>query len=40
VTPEHCKCAAAAGKYKEPLGYFPEVCTHNGAKVVYGAHGG
>jgi len=36
--PEHYKCIT--GKVKEPVGYFEQVCTHGGAKIEYGHHGG
>jgi len=38
TSPEHYKCTT--GKFKEPSGYFPQLCTHNGAKIEYGAQGG
>jgi hypothetical protein len=40
TVPEHFKCVSGGAKYKEPLGYFAEKCTHNGSVIVYGMQGG
>jgi hypothetical protein len=37
-TPDHYKCKL--GKFKEPAGYVPTVCTHGSKKVEYGGQGG
>jgi hypothetical protein len=38
TVPEHYKCTT--GKFKEPVGFVPQVCTHKGAKIEYGGQGG
>jgi hypothetical protein len=36
--PEHFKCTN--GKFKVPIGYVPQVCTHHATKIEYAGQGG
>ena len=38
TTPEHFKCVN--GKFKEPAGFLPELCTRGRIKIEFGHQGG